>query len=105
MNRDIITITVSGPAGSGKSSISYLLKKFLENEKMNVNFEHNQDWKSESHFDSFIETHLDNRKDVLKKKIIILNETHTRRDSFGIDEFKKLPKKVRRKYNLNKLDI
>lgn len=105
MNRDIITITVSGPAGSGKSSISYLLKKFLEKEKMNVSFEHNQDWKDESHFESFIETHIDTRKDVLKKKIIILNEMNIRKDSFDLNEFKKLPKKVRRRYKLSNLDI
>lgn len=104
MNRDLITITVSGASGSGKSSVLYLLKKFLEKEKMNVSFEPNIDWKDESLFESFIETHLDDRKDVLKKKIIILNENHIRRD-FNQKDFKKLPKKVRRKYNLNNLDI
>ena len=105
MNRDLITITISGTSGSGKSSISYLLKKFLEQEGINVNFEHDIDYKDELHFEQLMEKNLIQRKDVLKKKIITLNTIQTNRNTFTYHDFKKLPKKVRRRYKLNNLDI
>jgi uridine kinase len=75
MERKEITITIAGEVGSGKSHIAYLLKKFLRNEGLEVNFECKPDFDTEFDFDkkmgatiyNCIEAFKDTRKIILKE--------------------------------------
>lgn len=54
MKKKNLTITVSGQVASGKSRLSYLLKKFLREQGFEVEFEDNLDFLNESEFDAFM---------------------------------------------------
>jgi hypothetical protein len=47
-----ITITVSGTPGSGKSRLTLLLKRFLNDYGFDVDFDHGIDFKDEDHFNA-----------------------------------------------------
>jgi isopentenyldiphosphate isomerase len=47
-----ITITVSGTPGSGKSRLTYLLKRLLKEYGLDIEFDHGIDFKDEDHFDA-----------------------------------------------------
>jgi hypothetical protein len=47
-----ITITVSGTPGSGKSRLTFLLKKLLKEYGLDIEFDYGIDFKDEGHFDA-----------------------------------------------------
>jgi hypothetical protein len=53
-----ITITVSGTPGSGKSRLTLLLKRFLNDYGFDVDFDHGIDFKDEDHFDAVASKNL-----------------------------------------------
>jgi len=70
MEKKDLIITVSGVSASGKSRLTYLLKKFLRENGFEVEFETNLDHPTESDFDKQMSKNLDevieNFKDTRK---------------------------------------
>ena len=70
MEKKDLIITVSGQVASGKSRLTYLLKKFLSEHGFEVEFEANLDHPTESDFDKHMSKNLDevieNFKDTRK---------------------------------------
>ena len=83
MEKKELIITVSGQVASGKSRLTYLLKKFLREQGFEVEFDGNLDHPTESNldkymsknFDEVIENFKDTRKITLKEVQIAQNWT------------------------------
>ncbi|MFW5847448.1 MAG: hypothetical protein ACOCVF_00820 [bacterium] len=68
MERKDLIITVAGQNGSGKSRLTYLLKKFLRENAFDVEFEGNLDHPTEKHFDKYISRNFDEVINNIKEK-------------------------------------
>lgn len=66
-----LTITVSGECNSGKSRLSFLLKKFLRENGFNVKFDVGVDYKDEKHFDQCVSKNLNQVIENIKEKRVI----------------------------------
>jgi pantothenate kinase-related protein Tda10 len=83
MEKKDLIITVSGQVASGKSHLTYLLKKFLREQGFEVKFDGNLDHPTESNFDKHmsknfdevIENFKDTRKITLKEVQLARNWT------------------------------
>ena len=67
-----LTITISGQAMSGKSRLTFLLKKFLREQGLNVNQEVNIDFADEAQFD--LTMSKGSATEILKDNEITLKE-------------------------------
>lgn len=54
-----IYITISGKPGSGKSRITFLLKKFLYENGFEIDFDGNMDFPSEGEFDEHMDKNIE----------------------------------------------
>lgn len=65
-DREVI-ITVSGTFGAGKSTITYILKKFLEDNGFDVKQVYNEDHPTEANFNRMFGSSIHSRVDGIKK--------------------------------------
>ena len=73
-----LTITISGEANSGKSSLTYYLKELLKWHDFDIEFKGNLDFKDEAAFDGhFREVYKDVIKEIFKDRKIIIEEEQT----------------------------
>lgn len=83
MNKNNLTITISGVVASGKSRLTYFLKEFLKKEGFNIEFEGNLDHPTEHQFDKTMSKNIDEIIDDFKKtkniKIVEKQEAITRK--------------------------
>jgi uridine kinase len=76
-----LIITVSGRAMSGKSRLSFLLKKFLRENGFEVEFDGNIDHPTESNFDKHMSKNFDEVINSIKEtRKITLKEVQLARD-------------------------
>jgi pantothenate kinase-related protein Tda10 len=79
MEKKNLVITISGPTASGKSRLTYMLKKFLMESGFEVRQEFNIDHSTEDHFDKAMSRKLTERVDKIKKlSYITLKESRTK---------------------------
>jgi len=70
-----LEITISGKAKSGKSRLTYFLKKYLQEQGFNVEFKGNLDHPTQNNFDRYMSQNIDNIiKNIKKNRKIILKE-------------------------------
>ena len=71
-----LTITVSGTFGAGKSSMTYILKQFLEDNGFDVEQIYNEDHPTEANFNKMIGRNIHSRIEGLKntRKIVLQEE-------------------------------
>lgn len=76
MEKNELIITVSGKCNTGKSRLSYLLKKFLREQGFEVKFKGNLDHPTESHFDRCMCKNFDEAMEKIKEtsKIILVEK-------------------------------
>lgn len=67
MEKKNLIITVAGQPASGKSRLTYLLKKFLRENGFEVEQELNIDYPTEENFDNIMSKNTDNIIDNFKK--------------------------------------
>lgn len=78
--RKKLIINVSGEIGTGKSSLCFLLKKFLKENGFSVVFDGGIDYIDESQFDHNVDENLSQKINNIKKtKDIILKEVQLNR--------------------------
>jgi ABC-type lipoprotein export system ATPase subunit len=77
MKQISVTVTISGTAGSGKSTVLHMLKNILTDSGFNVKFMKTVDTESEFNIDKRIES-------VKNNTVIYLNELQTRRMQWKI---------------------
>lgn len=76
MEKQGITITVSGKAKSGKSHLIYYLKKFLRENGFDVLLSNDIDYPNEERFDNQMNENFEKIMDSIKdSKTIVLSET------------------------------
>ena len=81
--KEKIIITVSGRAMSGKSRLSFLLKKFLRENGFNVKHEVTLDYHNENHFErQMIENFDDVIGQMKEQREILIKEEQLKRDYF-----------------------
>jgi len=81
MERNQVNITISGMCGSGKSHITYLIKKFLKENNFEVDFKLSQtnDFSNERDFDEQIGANNENAiKAISQRTRIVLEEKQLR---------------------------
>lgn len=79
MKKDLV-ISVSGEVNSGKSRLTYFLKKFLEESGFEVEFDGGLDFENESQFDEHMSKNLDRVLEHIKEnRKITLKEIQTNR--------------------------
>jgi adenylylsulfate kinase-like enzyme len=87
MEKKGLIITVSGYAASGKSRLTYLLKKFLRENGFEVEQELNADHPTEENFDKHMSKHFDEIMENLKEtRKITLKEVQLAREPIKISE-------------------
>lgn len=77
MKENQLNITISGKTNSGKTRLTYLLKKILREEGFDVEFSGNIDFPSEAKFDEHVEKNFDRCISSIKERSninIILKE-------------------------------
>lgn len=83
MEKEKLIITVSGRAMSGKSRLSFLLKKFLQENGFDVKHEVTLDYRDENHFERQMSKNFDNVVGMMKEqREIIIKEEQLKRDYF-----------------------
>ena len=83
MEKEKLIITVSGRAMSGKSRLSFLLKKFLRENGFDVKHEVSLDYHNENHFERQMSKNLDEVIGKLKEqREIIIKEEQLKCDYF-----------------------
>lgn len=83
MEKQNLTITISGHVGSGKSRLAYLLKTFLREEGFEVEFGGNIDFpkENEKEFDKFMSKNLDKTiRGIAESRKITINEVQLNRE-------------------------
>lgn len=82
MEKKDLIITVSGQAASGKSRLTYLLKKFLREQGFDVEIDCNLDYTTENDFDKHMSENFDEVIGLLKNsRKITLKEVQLARNS------------------------
>lgn len=77
MEKKNITITVSGEPNTGKSRLSFYLKKFLKENGFEVNHDGGQDFENEETFDRVMSSNVNTVIDMVKEtKKITIKERH-----------------------------
>lgn len=85
MKKEKLIITVSGRTMSGKSCLSFLLKKFLQEKGFDVKHEVTLDYHDENHFEKQMSKNFDNIVGIIKEqREIIIKEEQLRRDYFEL---------------------
>lgn len=83
MEKEKLIITVSGRAMSGKSRLSFLLKKFLQENGFDVKHEVTLDYQDENHFERQMSKNFDNVVGMMKEqREIIIKEEQLKRGYF-----------------------
>lgn len=83
MEKEKLIITVSGRTMSGKSRLSFLLKKFLQENGFDVKHEVSLDYHDENHFERQMSKNFDDVIGQMKEqREIIIKEEQLRRDYF-----------------------
>ena len=81
MEKKDLIITVSGQVASGKSRLTFLLKKFLRENGFEVEFDGNIDHPTESNFDKHMSKNFDEVINSIKEtRKITLKEVQLARD-------------------------
>lgn len=84
MEKKDLIITVSGQTASGKSRLTFLLKKFLRENGFEVEFDGNADFPSEREFDRHVSKNFDDVINNIKEtRKITLKETQLPRKSIN----------------------
>lgn len=77
-----LSIIISGHAASGKSSLSFLLMKFLREHHFDVSLELSLDYSSESDFNKKISESFDKKiENIRKTSKITIKEVQTARET------------------------
>jgi hypothetical protein len=80
---DEITITIAGPAMSGKSRIAYLVKEMMKIHGLKVNFDPTPDFKDEMDFNRTMHVHLDDAmKGIGENTVVTVKEVQLGREHF-----------------------
>jgi tRNA uridine 5-carbamoylmethylation protein Kti12 len=83
MEKEKLIITVSGVTMSGKSRLSFLLKKFLRENGFDVKHEVTLDYQDENHFDRLMSKNFDEVVGKMKEqREIVIKEVQLKRDYF-----------------------
>ncbi len=83
MEKEKLIITVSGRAMSGKSRLSFLLKKFLRENGFDVKHEVSLDYQNENQFERQMSKNFDDVIVQMKEqREIIIKEEQLKRDYF-----------------------
>jgi tRNA uridine 5-carbamoylmethylation protein Kti12 len=83
MKKEKLIITVSGTAMSGKSRLSFLLKKFLRENGFDVKHEVTLDYNDENHFERQMSKNFDDVIGQIKEqREILIKEEQLKRDYF-----------------------
>ena len=83
MEKEKLIITVSGRAMSGKSRLSFLLKKFLRENGFDVKHEMSLDYQNENQFERQMSKNFDDVIGQMKEqREIIIKEEQLKRDYF-----------------------
>ena len=83
MEKEKLIITVSGRVISGKSRLSFLLKKFLKENGFDVKHEVTLDYQNENHFEIQMNKNFDEVIGKMKEqREIIIKEEQLKRDYF-----------------------
>jgi pantothenate kinase-related protein Tda10 len=83
MEREKLIITVSGKAMSGKSRLSFLLKKFLRENGFDVKHEVSLDYQNENQFERQMSKNFDEVIGQMKEqREILIKEEQLKRDYF-----------------------
>jgi pantothenate kinase-related protein Tda10 len=83
MEKEKLIITVSGRAMSGKSRLSFLLKKFLLENGFDVKHEVSLDYHHENHFERQMNKNFDEIIGQMKEqREILIKEEQLKRDYF-----------------------
>lgn len=74
--KEQLTITISGKSNTGKSHLSYLLNKFLNENGYNTKHEIPSDYLDEDHFDRSMSENFDEVMEMIRDKsnIVIREE-------------------------------
>ena len=59
MEKKKLIVTVSGECNSGKSRLSFMLKKFLRENDFDVDFDGGIDYEDETQFDKYMSKNID----------------------------------------------
>lgn len=85
MKKEKLIITVSGRAMSGKTRLSFLLKKFLQENGFDVKHEVTLDFHDEKHFEKEMSKNFDEVIEQMKvQKEILIKEEQLRLNYFDI---------------------
>jgi pantothenate kinase-related protein Tda10 len=83
MEKEKLIITVSGRAMSGKSRLSFLLKKFLRENGFDVKHEVSLDYQNENQFERQMSKNFDKVIGQMKEqREILIKEEQLKRDYF-----------------------
>jgi pantothenate kinase-related protein Tda10 len=83
MEKEKLIITVSGRAMSGKSRLSFLLKKFLRENGFDVKHEVSLDYQNENQFERQMSKNFDEVIGQMKEqREILIKEEQLKRDYF-----------------------
>jgi hypothetical protein len=83
MEKEKLIITVSGRVMSGKSRLSFLLKKFLQENGFDVKHEVSLDYQNENHFEKQMSKNFDDVIGQIKEqREIVIKEEQLKRDYF-----------------------
>jgi pantothenate kinase-related protein Tda10 len=83
MEKEKLIITVSGRAMSGKSRLSFLLKKFLRENGFDVKHEVSLDYQNENQFERQMSKNFDEVISQMKEqREILIKEEQLKRDYF-----------------------
>jgi pantothenate kinase-related protein Tda10 len=83
MEKEKLIITVSGRAMSGKSRLSFLLKKFLRENGFDVQHEVSLDYQNENQFERQMSKNFDEVIGQMKEqREILIKEEQLKRDYF-----------------------
>ena len=69
-NKELV-ISISGKTNTGKSRLTLLLKKFLQENGFEVKFDGGQDYKDEVEFDKQISKNLEQAIEIIKETSVI----------------------------------
>ena len=81
MEKKELIITIAGTAASGKSRMTYLLKKFLKEQGFEVEQEYGPDHPNEKNFNKVMSNNFDSAIDVIRStRKIVLKEAQLNRN-------------------------
>jgi adenylylsulfate kinase-like enzyme len=79
MKNKELTITISGPAASGKSRLAYYLRNLLIEKGFKIEQELNRDHPTKKNFDEVMCRNVDDVIELIKAETITLKELQTKR--------------------------